>query len=108
MAFLATNTATYPLVDSIVGTTTAGSSATATTRGIMLESVVIESVGGADGTVTISDHAGGNSFALPIVLLARADFHYGPYGMELKGFLGIRAVTSDATAKVRILIRWGS
>lgn len=104
-AFLATSTVTYPKADVLAGSTTAADSEVATSANIWLESVVIEAVGGADGTVTIANHAGTVSFTLPILIAAARDYHYGPYGMRLKGFLGLRAVCSDATAKARIVFR---
>lgn len=105
-SFLATNTATYPLVDTIDGTTTAASSETILVSNITLESVVIEAFGGADGTVTVKDHAGSKTITLPIVALAPRDFHYGPYGMRLHGWKGIQAVCSDAAAKARVVFRF--
>ena len=109
-----TGAAGYPLrtkdgtaaANSPNGTTTAGSSALITSRVIALESVIIERVGSANGTITISDHAGtaATQIVLDLLFAAPQVYHYGPYGIEVP-WTGIKCVVTGTAATVRVVCR---
>lgn len=88
------------------GTTTAGSSALINTRIAALESIIIERVGSANGTITVSDHAGTAATDIVVDLLFAAPqiYHYGPYGIEVP-WTGIKAVVTGTAATVRVVCR---
>lgn len=104
--FLATSgTTTYPDATDD-GTTTAGSSIVLDKNVTVLESMVVEDPGSANGTITIANHAGTKTIVIPILTAAPQPMHWGPYGKKLAGWTGIRAALTGTGMKVRILFRY--
>lgn len=93
----------YPLNSTTVGTATDTASSAITRTSISIVRVIVENSGSADGTLTLSDHAGtaGTAIVINLPTLATSQ-QFREYGIAVP-WVGLRAVLTGTAIICRVV-----